>query len=148
MLLRKKQVRYINIMNPNMGPTQNKYGLCKSFAQINMMCIYICIYNIILNIYIYIHIIYMYIISYFIYIYIKHKMPCPNQKKLDQPRVGSKIAGCDVVWIKANTKLCPKCQNPIDPWQHTPQDTPRRWMMDEQTCDGYLVGLILRWILR
>eukprot|EP00434_Breviolum_minutum_P001818 symbB.v1.2.001610.t1/scaffold89.1/size472826/14 len=22
--------------------------------------------------------------------------------------------GCDVVWIKANTKLCPKCQNPIE----------------------------------
>jgi len=33
------------------------------------------------------------------------------------------FAGCDVVWIKANTKLCPKCQNPIDPWQHT--GTPR-----------------------
>ncbi|CAK9029396.1 Probable E3 ubiquitin-protein ligase ARI10 (ARIADNE-like protein ARI10) (Protein ariadne homolog 10) (RING-type E3 ubiquitin transferase ARI10) [Durusdinium trenchii] len=24
--------------------------------------------------------------------------------------------GCDVVWIKANTKLCPKCQNPIATW--------------------------------
>eukprot|EP00438_Fugacium_kawagutii_P028640 Skav218554 [mRNA] locus=scaffold2599:268401:272231:- [translate_table: standard] len=30
------------------------------------------------------------------------------------PRSAELTEGCDVVWIKANTKLCPKCQNPIE----------------------------------
>lgn len=38
-------------------------------------------------------------------------MTCDTVKRWEEK---NRDEGCDVVWIKANTKLCPKCQNPIE----------------------------------